>query len=138
MGHFTQAVEEKTTFDGDEVAYSLRRMQNKHMVKLAPLLVTSPSNPESALVRTARMVEGAKDVIKDCISNFRGVKDSSGADMTLDAVLDESYFLPLLDELLGRLLQVSVRTGADEKKLDVTPRAPSSGVSVTPTPLPES
>ena len=136
MGRFTQAVDETTTFDGDTVSFTLRRLQNKHMLALAPALGALPG--ENALARTARLVQVADGVIKECVTNWQGPKDATGRALSLDEVLAESYFLPLLDEVLGRLLKVSVMQEVDAKKLPATPPAVSSGASVETSPSLES
>ena len=134
MGHFTQAVEETAKFDGEEVRYTLRRMQNKHMLRLSPGFSTQAGDANIVL-RTARLVEESKDVLKECVSNVSGYKDSAGNIVTFETMLEESYFLPLLDAMLGRLWQVSVMTEVDAKKSVVTPPASSSEESAAPTPL---
>ena len=136
MGRFTQAVEEKVMFDGDEVCFTLRRLQNKHMLVLAPVLAALPG--ENTLARTARLVQAAEGILRECITNWRGPKDASGKAMTFDEVLAESYFLALMDEVLGRLLRVSVMQEVDAKKSAVTPPDASSGGTPEPTLLPES
>lgn len=128
MGRFTQAVEETVEFDGDKVSFTLRRLQNKHMLVLAPVLAALPG--ENALARTARLVQAAEGILRECVTNWQGPKDSTGKALTFDEVLAESYFLGLTDEVLGRLLKVSVMQEVDAKKSLETPPAASSGESV--------
>lgn len=129
MGHFTQAVEETAKFDGEEVRYTLRRMQNKHMLKLSPGF-SQQAGDANIVLRTARLVEESKDVLKECVSNVSGYKDAGGNIVTFETMLEESYFLPLLDAMLGRLWQVSVMTEVDAKKSAVTQPDSSSEGSV--------
>jgi hypothetical protein len=137
MGRFTQAVNETATFDGESVSYTLRRMQNKHMLKLSPIF--SDVKPgEKLIFRTARMIEEAQDVLKECISNVAGYRDAEGHPVSFETMLSESYFLPLLDEMVGKLWQISVMTEVDAKKSAATPPASSSEENQAATPLPES
>jgi hypothetical protein len=136
MGRFTQAVNETTVFDGDTITYKLRRLQNKHMVKLSPVL--SAVGTEAVLLRTARLADESKDVLLECVSEFKGAKDSDGNALTFEDVLGEAYFLMLIDSILGRLLQVSVMTEVDAKKSDATPPAALLVESAAVTPSPES
>jgi len=136
MGRFTQAVDEKVEFDGDTVSFTLRRLQNKHMLVLAPVLAALPG--ENPLARTARLVQAAEGILRECVTNWQGPKDASGKGLTFDEVLAESYFLALLDEVLGRLLKVSVMQEVDAKKSPATPPGALSGGSVETTPSPES
>lgn len=130
MGRFTQAVDEKVEFDGDTVSFTLRRLQNKHMLVLAPVLAALPG--ENALARTARLVQAAEGILRECITNWQGPKDSGGKALTFDEVLAESYFLALMDEVLGRLLKVSVMQEVDAKKsLEIPPAALSGGSAPT-------
>lgn len=136
MSKFTQAVEEKALFDGDEVCFTMRRMQNKHMLKLAPTATATPG--ENRVARTARLVDEAKDVLRECVSNFRGLKDAEGKEVPFETVLEEGYFLALLDGMLGRLWEISILKEVDAKKSEGTPPAASSEGSAIPEPLPES
>ena len=136
MGRFTQAVDEIVTFDGDTVSFTLRRLQNKHMLVLAPVLAALPG--ENALARTARLVQAAEGILRECVTNWQGPKDASGKALTFDEVLAESYFLSLLDEVLGRLLKVSVMQEVDAKKSPAIPPAASSGGNAEPSASPES
>ena len=136
MGRFTQAVDEKVEFDGDTVSFTLRRLQNKHMLVLAPVLAALPG--ENALARTARLVQAAEGILRECITNWQGPKDSSGKAITFDEALAESYFLGLMDEVLGRLLKVSVMQEVDAKKSPETPPAALLGGSAPTIVSPES
>lgn len=136
MGRFTQAVDETVEFDGDTVSFTLRRLQNKHMLVLAPVLAALPA--ENALARTARLVQAADGILRECVTNWKGPVDANGRYMTFDEVLAESYFLSLMDEVLGRLLKVSVMQEVDAKKSPATPPAVLSGASVEASASPES
>lgn len=136
MSRFTQAVDEKFEFDGDEVCFTMRRMQNKHMLKLAPTAIGMPS--ENRIARTARLIDEAKDILRECVTNFHGLKDADGKEISFEMVLEESYFLALLDGMLGRLWEISILKEVDAKKSEGTPPAVLSAESVSPEMLPES
>jgi hypothetical protein len=136
MGRFTQDVKEAVEFDGDMVCFTLRRLQNKHMLVLAPVLAALPG--ENALARTARLVGAAEGILRECVTDWLGPKDAAGKVLTFDEVLAESYFLGLMDEVLGRLLKVSVMQEVDAKKLLAMPPAASSGESAVTASSPES
>lgn len=136
MGRFTQAVDETVIFDGDAVGFTLRRLQNKHMLVLAPVLTILPG--ENPLARTARLVQAAGGILRECVTNWHGPSDAGGKALTFDEVLSESYFLPLMDEVLGRLLKISVMQEVDAKKSPATPPAVSSGASAEASASPES
>ena len=141
MSRFTPAVEAEFEFEGDRVVVTLRRLSNKQMVALAPHLAPDPAAPaalRSGVIRSAALIANSREVILECVTGFAGLKDSTGAALTLDAVLDEAYFLPLLDQVFSELLKVSVLTEADAKKLDaLLPGAPAGG-SANPMPSLES
>lgn len=120
MGRFTQSVEATAKFDGEEVRYTLRRMQNKNMLKLSPGF-SQQAGDANIVLRTARLVEESKDVLRECVSNVSGYKDNAGNPVAFETMLEESYFLPLLDAMLGRLWQVSIMMEVDAKKSDVPP-----------------
>ena len=131
MSRYTQAVEEKTSFDGDEVTYTLRRMKNKHMLIVAPAISIQDGN---LLARTSRLSDASKSVVLECVSNLNGLKDSAGGAIPIEIVLEEAYFLPLVDEILGKLIKISVLQEDDAKKSIAPPPVPSSGESANNTP----
>jgi hypothetical protein len=136
MGHFTQSLQKTIPFDGEEVRFTMRRMQNKHMLILAPILAADPG--ENRLARTARLVDAAKGILAECITDWQGPKDATGAPVPLATAQEESYFLPLMDAVLGELLKDSVMKEADAKKSDATPPAASSAENASQEPSPES
>lgn len=135
MGHFTQAVEERITFDGDELVLTLRRMQNKHLLHIAPHLAggNAPGTNAGLLLRSAALVDASKEMLRECVVGFQGLKDKAGNSMAFSDILEEAYFLPLLDQVLGRLLQISVMTEVDAKKSAAPPPAASLGANADPT-----
>lgn len=114
MGRYTQNVIEKIDFDGDEITVTLRRMQNKHMLILSPLLQENPG--EHVFARSSRIIAGAGDVLKECIVSLEGLRGADNNNIGIDIVLNDAYFMSLVDKILGRLLGASVVTESDAKK----------------------
>ena len=122
MGRYTQNVVEKINFDGDEITVTLRRMLNKHMLALSPVLVAREG--EGVFERSSRIIVSAKEVLKECIVKIEGLRDASNVEIPIDTVLEDAYFMSLLDAILGRLLGASVLTEQDAKKsVEIAPAA---------------
>ncbi len=124
MGKFTQKVQGTQEFDGEVVSYMLRRMTNQQLMALAPSFSKTDAN---IVFRTARLVEEAKDVLQDCVSDVAGYRDAAGAPVSFATMIEEGYFLPLIDKILGHLWQVSVVSEDEAKKSAAPPLAASSG-----------
>jgi len=136
MGHFSKVVEQEITFDGDLLKIKMRRMKNKHMLHIGPAL-SEPFEKSSGglLLRTSKLVDVAKEPLAECVTELSGLKDADGNALEFKDILEESYFLPLLDQILGMLIQVSVMSEVDAKKSAAVQPEVSSGESASPTTL---
>lgn len=124
MGKFTQKVPGTQEFDGETVRYTLRRMTNQQLMSLAPSFGSEDAN---IVFRTARLVKEAREVLQACVSDVSGYRDSDGTAVTFETMLEEAYFLPLIDKMLGHLWRVSVVSEDEAKKSAAPPLAASSG-----------
>lgn len=130
MGNFTSKVTKTFQFDGDEVKVEFTRMKNKHFILIAPYLVLEDSEPKAlrvGMLRSVKLVEESKQVLKECIKSMKGIQNADGDQLTLDDILDESYFISLLDQMLGFLMDVSVLRDSDVKKSVELPPVISQG-----------
>ena len=114
MSKFTPTVKFEIEFDGDTISMDLRRLKNDHMIKLSQYF--SPDSKDIGLTRTVKIIKEAKEVFTDCVINFQGLKDASGNLLSLDSIFDELYFTQIFDEILGKLIHISVLSGIDAKK----------------------
>lgn len=125
MSRFTPLTKFTTTFDGDTIDVGLRRMSNEHMIVLAPHMAPV-TDTESGVVRVAKMVGAAKPVLLACVTHLTGLVDDQGKPLGIADIVDELYFTKLLDVILGKLIEVSLLTDADAKKLLEAQRAAPS------------
>lgn len=121
MGRFTRSVQEEASFDGDKITFTVRRLKNDQMINIPKELFDSGGGGGAILLRAAKTTIGVKEIIKDCVTNFSGLKAADGTDIPLSEVLEESYFLSLVDHMLSRILKLSVMSDVDAKKSDATP-----------------
>jgi hypothetical protein len=132
MSKFTPTVKWETDFDGDHVVFELRRLTNEQMMKLAPCFPTELATG-GAFLRSVKLVSEAKEVLRSCVVSMHGLTDSQEQEMKLERILDEGYFIRLLDSLLGRVLKVSMLTEDEIKKLDAVSLGEQSGAAPNPT-----
>lgn len=131
MGNFTSKFTKTFHFDGDEISVGFTRMKNKHFILIAPYLVLDDSEPKAlraGMLRSVKLVEESKQVLKECIIDIKGIKDSAGRELLLDDILEQAYFISLLDQMLGQLMDASVLRESDAKKSVEPPPAISQGL----------
>lgn len=141
MGNFTNKVTKTFHFDGDEIQVEFTRMKNKHFVLIAPYLVLEDSEPKalrSGMLRSVKLVVESKQVLKECVISIEGLKSSDGTKMSLDDILDETYFISLLDQMLGQLMDASVLREVDIKKSVEPPPVITQELESSPILLPVS
>ena len=121
MGTFTPSISKSFEFDGDSVTVVFNRMKNRHFLRIAPFLLPDPEGPrtlQAGMMRSVKLVEDSKDILKECIVSVSGLTDSSGRSLVLEDIIEEGFFIPLLDRMLGALMEVSVLREVDAKKSD--------------------
>lgn len=116
MSGFTKSVPFTTQFDGDEVRMKLARLSRGDLAKFAPYIETAKeSGGVMRFKDSMEMVDVAAQIIPQYVSQFQGLNDADGEPVDLETALEQSYFLPLVSVIIGRLVEVSSPKGEDEK-----------------------
>lgn len=143
MGTFTSVIKKEFEFDGDKVVVTFRRMKNKHFLKIAPFLIPDPNGPptlKAGMLRAVKLVDDAKEILTECVVRIVGLTDAEGNPLGLETILEESFFISLMDEMLGFLMEESVLKGDEAKKsegqrVDTTPEVQALTESLPESPL---
>lgn len=111
MSKFTQSVKKTFEFDGDTVAVSLARIKRGQMLQLSPHI---PGEGEAASAeQNLRLLEEASKFLPEVLKGFSGLADANGDNISLETMMDEAYFQPLLAEIISAWLETSA-VSADE------------------------
>lgn len=114
MSGFKRIKNIEIDFDGDKVSIDIKPMKRTHMMTIAPFIKQGAMSN----VEVAELLEAAQPVFNECISNIHGLKDNDGIEIIKNEVFEESYFFPLVTNILFKLIEISSIKVGEEKKLD--------------------
>ncbi len=115
MSQFTPLVSFETEFEGDRITMKLRRLQRKDMQKLTPFMHAEDGETKVSFTSQMEFSGMAMDLLPEYVSEFKGLTDSEGNTMTIEAILEEVYFTSLLQELVVEVFSISRLSGDDAK-----------------------
>ena len=120
MSNFTPRIKNTFDFEGDTIKVVMSRLRRKHMVVLMPFM--SQDGLALEFTDVPAFLEAAAEVLSDCIVSFNGLTDADGTSITQESDLFEEevlgglYFMGLVQEMMGALLEASFIGEADEEK----------------------
>lgn len=123
MSRFTKQFSFTLEFDGDVVAVTARRLQQKHFAVLTPFIKTGEEQASAKvqLKEGVEMLGVAAQILPDCIVSLTGLKAADGVDLALSDIITEVYFMRLLADMLGKLMAESFLKEEDAKKSGAPP-----------------
>ena len=114
MSKFTPSVTFTKEFDGDKIAFTMRRLQRKHVMILAPYIRTDGEETKLSFAEQMQLMDAAAKILPEVIESMNGLT-IQGAEATIEQITDEMYFAPLLGDLLAEAVSASSVRAADEK-----------------------
>lgn len=127
MGRFTPTFEHTEEFDGDTIKLRLRRLKRAQMQVLAPHMKTDDAGEtKMSFADTLALLEAAEKVLPEAVESMSGLL-IDGREVAISDIVEETYFMPLLGNLLRTLFEASTVQGQEEK---------NSG-ALSPVPAPE-
>ncbi len=124
MSGFTPTVKYELDFDGDHLVFELRRLKVSHR---AQVMRASDRGIDKPGDREALLSESAKAILPECVVSVTGLMISGQPVTDIKTILDESYFLPLVDKVLAELIRTSLPTETDVKNSAGLPADTSRG-----------
>lgn len=124
MSGFTPTVRYEMDFDGDHLVFELRRLKVSHR---AQVMRASDRGTDKAGDRESLLSESAKVILPECVVSMTGLTISSQPVTDVKTILEESYFLPLMDKVLAELMRLSLPTEIDAKNSAGLPADTSRG-----------
>jgi len=117
MSGFQRNFKYITTFDGDNVEFTLTGLSRKDVILLTPLFEKVSKNITDE--EANNIANTFMDVAKPHVVSMVGLKDGEGNAIDVDTMLSEQYFFSLSGEVVNHLMEKSnpVIKKEDEKKL---------------------
>ena len=104
MSQFTPSVFYETTFDGDTYKFRLNRLTRKQFMKLAPYIKDGQVG-ESELTE---FIDNVVEELKPQVTLINEVFTEAGDQITVDTIIEQAYFMPLLADVISNLIVHSV------------------------------
>mgnify|MGYP000536404972 CR=1 FL=1 len=120
MSNFTKTFDVNTTFEDDQITLVMSRMKRKDAFKLIPYM-GEPDKEGNVKVSFAGQIElmnVAADLLPKYIKEMKGLKDEEGNAISIEDMLNESYFLDLVGIVLNELMLKSFMGKQAIKKLN--------------------
>jgi len=130
MSKFTKQIKRTYQFDGDEVYVVMDRLKRKDALKIAPLMNEPDENGKvkMSFEDSMKFTDVASGILKKYITVFTGLKDEDGVALVIEDIFGEDgavYFMELISEIIGDLMEASFATEDNEKKSESTPTSTS-------------
>jgi len=106
---YTKYLEYKTTFDDQDVSMKMKRWTRGAYMELAPLMIKA-RDVDNEIEGNLLAIELSDAMVKnlpDHIEDFKGPKDDDGNRVSLKEVIDDVYFLPLVNEIVNQMTVIS-------------------------------
>lgn len=118
MSQFTPTVKFTTEFDGDKITMTLKRLTRKQLHTCSPIMENLDS-----FEKKLEYLDVMAKLLPDVVSDFQGLV-IQGKEVSLDIILQEGFFGPLIDEISGELFRVSFHQEEDVKKSEGSAEEP--------------
>lgn len=123
MSKYSPLTRFETTFEDDTVTMNLKQLSRKTFLSWMPYLskvervevdgeIVARMDEES----TMKLVNEAADILPQHVLDFRGLRDVDGNAVDLATVISEVYFLPLVSEIVSKLIDIAQVQKQDEGK----------------------
>lgn len=128
MGGFSKTVKLRPVhFDGDEVQITVERLKTEDMVDLSEVLNFDDGATKLTFKDSVQLCQVASKVVPKYVKAVAGLRFEDGTEMTLDEfhtlIPKEFYFMELVGDVLGQLVEVSTVQDHEEKNSE----SPSDG-----------
>ena len=120
MSKFTRNIKRDFEFDGDKITIVMSRMKNSDFHKLASDLSIDNSTGKpfmkASFANQTEFLNRAAEILPNRVESMEGLTDEDGVELTIDDIIDEQYFMPLISEIFAALAQSSVIGGVKKTK----------------------
>jgi hypothetical protein len=117
MSRYTPSVSAEFDCEGDTVKIKFNRLTRNQFGKLSAFMMGAETNEEGASMmqpdRAMAMLDACAEFLPDVITHFEGLTNADGEPLGKEVIFTESYFTPLLSEIVGTIAEASI---VNEKK----------------------
>jgi len=117
MSNFTRTVTKQLEFDGDSISVVFNRMKTSDFKLLAKFIEIGPDGKpmnKASFSDQIEMLSVAEEILPKRIESLEGLVDEEGTPLTVEDIVKEQYFIDLVSELFGIIMESS--TVSDSKK----------------------
>lgn len=124
MGNWSPTVViDPIEFDGDNIIFTLERMEVSDFLKLSKnMSFESGKELKLTFVESMDVCVSATELFPKYVKNISGMTSKDGLSVTLEKftteLVNQTYFLNLIGQLLGELMTISVVNEVEEGNLD--------------------
>ena len=128
MSRYTPLVEFQTVFEDDIVKMQLDQLSREIFLGWMPYMSKVDKDGNLSIEDTLKLINDAADILPEHVKDFKGLKDANGDAVSIETIVDKVYFMPLVSEIVMRLIEIcQIGKGKEEK-------AELEGKSVGPQP----
>ncbi len=147
MGNYKKTIHADIEFDGDEIKLDMKRLKRKDTLKVIPLLGEPNEEGEYVVtdpLKNLELMDAMTDILinpsRKYFVNFRGLfveneevimkqgkfvdddnnPSTRNEDLFKD-VFEDSYFMPLIGQIIVAMMNGSFMKGEERKKLEAQP-----------------
>ena len=124
MSSFTKEIQlGPFEFDGDSITLVVRRLKRKDLKKIQPFLMSDGKGSITVdPLQSLDMIDSIAPILPKRVISVSGFSPESETEKALEIILDESYFLNLLVDMITQLMEKSFyKPGKKEEKKSDNP-----------------
>lgn len=112
MSSFTKRITKNFLFEGDTVVVESERMKKEDFSTIAPLMKTEGNKTTIDQSDPDKLLEVGREVLGRRVKGLSGLRTEDGEPLTLQDVVNETYFLELATEILSWIMENSFASEA--------------------------
>ena len=117
MSKYTSKFKYEYDFEDDTVKVSSTRLKRKDFLKLTPFIETDDKGEVRMTFHDQnKFVDICADLLPKYIVSMTGLNDEDGVPITLETVIEETYFMDITSEMINRLFSSANMSSKKERK----------------------
>ena len=107
MSSFTKRIKKEFSFEGDTVTVVAQRMKKEDYTTMAPILKMEDGKQGVDQSDPNKVMSVGVDILKRRVESIDGLRADDGELLTVDDMLSETYFMGLVGDILGWVMESS-------------------------------
>jgi len=109
MSKYTKATHFEIDFEGDTIKVSMTRLKRADYLKIVPHIKIDEETKKSTMNMTEKLefMDVATDMLPKYVKRFEGLHDTDGEEIPFKEVVETTYFMDILSQMVERLFSSS-------------------------------